>query len=96
MSAMNVHWTVKQRPSALFTGRDEIVQTIIDAIDPRLNDSKTLDKMFVITGMGGQGKSEVCLNVASKLRNQYVSAPESLAFLPNNLALDSGACFGWM
>ncbi|PKK47161.1 hypothetical protein CI102_10182, partial [Trichoderma harzianum] len=68
---MNVHWTVKQRPSALFTGRDEIVQTIIDAIDPRLNDSKTSDKMFVITGMGGQGKSEVCLNVASKLRNQF-------------------------
>ncbi|KAL5086823.1 hypothetical protein Trisim1_008735 [Trichoderma cf. simile WF8] len=68
---MNVHWTVKQRPSALFTGRDEIVQTIVDAIDPRLNDSKTLDKMFVITGMGGQGKSEVCLNVASILRNQF-------------------------
>ncbi|KAL7910136.1 hypothetical protein GGI35DRAFT_469048 [Trichoderma velutinum] len=68
---VNVHWTVKQRPSALFTGRDEIVQTIIDAIDPRLNDSQTSDKMFVITGMGGQGKSEVCLNVASKLRNQF-------------------------
>lgn len=96
MSAVNVHWTVKQRPSALFTGRDEIVQTIIDAIDPRLNDSKTLDKMFVITGMGGQGKSEVCLNVASKLRNQYVSAPKSLLSLPTNLSLDSGACFGWM
>ncbi|KAJ4857261.1 tetratricopeptide repeat domain-containing protein [Trichoderma breve] len=69
--AVNVHWTVKQRPSALFTGRDEIVQTIVDAIDPRVNDSKTLDKMFVITGMGGQGKSEVCLNVASQLRNQF-------------------------
>ncbi|KAM6482924.1 hypothetical protein HDV62DRAFT_405678 [Trichoderma sp. SZMC 28011] len=68
---VNVHWTVKQRPSALFTGRDEIVQTIVDAIDPRLNDSKSLDKMFVITGMGGQGKSEVCLNVASILRNQF-------------------------
>ncbi|PNP48570.1 hypothetical protein THARTR1_10309 [Trichoderma harzianum] len=68
---VNVHWTVKQRPSALFTGRDEVVQTIVDAIDPRVNDSKTSDKMFVITGMGGQGKSEVCLNVASKLRNQF-------------------------
>ncbi|KAL7948403.1 hypothetical protein V8C42DRAFT_314325 [Trichoderma barbatum] len=68
---VNVHYMANKLPSALFTGRDEVVQTIVDAIDPSLGGSKPLHKRFVITGIGGQGKSEVCLNVASKLRNQF-------------------------
>jgi nucleoside-triphosphatase THEP1 len=29
-------------------------------------------RRFVITGMGGQGKSEICLKVADLVRERYV------------------------
>ncbi|RFU80475.1 kinesin light chain 1 [Trichoderma arundinaceum] len=67
----NVHWMVNKSPNALFTGRDELVQRIVDAMEPGLCDSEILQKRFIITGIGGQGKSEVCVNVAHKLRNKF-------------------------
>ncbi|KAM0255815.1 hypothetical protein ACHAQJ_005402 [Trichoderma viride] len=67
----NVYWMVTKYPNELFTGRDEIVQRILDAVGPATGDSEILQKRFVITGIGGQGKSEICLNVAGKLRNKF-------------------------
>lgn len=46
---------------------------IINAI----HDSRCIPKKhwFIITGMGGQGKSEVCLQIANKIRQEYVKLP---------------------
>jgi nucleoside-triphosphatase THEP1 len=30
-------------------------------------------KRFVLTGMGGQGKSEICLRVVNEVRESYVT-----------------------
>lgn len=39
------------------------------------HDGTSVDKQkrFIITGLGGQGKSEVCLKFASLMREEYVS-----------------------
>jgi phage/plasmid-associated DNA primase len=58
----------------LFTGRSELLLRIQKAI--RYDQASSLDKQkrFVIIGMGGQGKSEICLKVASQMREEYVFA----------------------
>jgi len=55
----------------LFTGRAELLLRMQKAL---LNDrtSTGKQKRFVITGLGGQGKSEVCLKFASLTQEEYV------------------------
>jgi hypothetical protein len=38
-------------------------------------------KRFVITGLGGQGKSEICLQVASQMREEYVLTVPLIFFI---------------
>lgn len=38
----------------------------------------SMQKRFVITGMGGQGKSEICLKVADQVREACVDVRLSL------------------
>jgi adenylylsulfate kinase-like enzyme len=56
----------------LFTGRGELLLRMQKAL--RYDQTSSLDKQrtFVITGLGGQGKSEICLQVASQMREEYV------------------------
>lgn len=67
-----MHWIVPRPVNDLFTGRSELILRIQKAI--RYDQTSSLDnqKRFVITGMGGQGKSEICLKVASQMREEYV------------------------
>jgi tetratricopeptide (TPR) repeat protein len=70
-AAQNVHWMIPRPVSSLFTGRSELVKRIQSTI--RNNDPGIVkQKRLVITGMGGIGKSEVCLQVADLMRNEYV------------------------
>jgi Mrp family chromosome partitioning ATPase len=64
--ARNVHWKVPRRPSTLFTGRTELIARIKDFMQA---DSQR-DRVFVITGLGGSGKSEVCLKIANEMRQE--------------------------
>ena len=70
---MNVHWLVPRTVNNNFTGRTEVLAKIMDAIqsDHCTADAKQQQR-FVITGMGGQGKSEVCLKTADMVRQEYV------------------------
>ncbi|KAH8674828.1 hypothetical protein BGZ60DRAFT_279597 [Tricladium varicosporioides] len=70
-SDLNIHWVVPRPVNDLFTGRSELLLRIEKAIycDPTSSPDK--QKRFVITGMGGQGKSEICLKVASQMRKQF-------------------------
>ncbi|TVY71302.1 Protein SERAC1, partial [Lachnellula suecica] len=67
----NVHWMVPRSTNTLFTGRDKLLLRIQKAIycDPTSPPDK--QKRFVITGMGGQGKSEICLKVASQMQKEF-------------------------
>jgi tetratricopeptide (TPR) repeat protein len=70
-AAQNVHWMVPRPVNSLFTGRSELVERIQSSI--RNIDAGTVkQKRLVITGIGGIGKSEVCLQVADLMRNEYV------------------------
>jgi putative protein kinase ArgK-like GTPase of G3E family len=72
-AARNMHWIIPRPVNSLFTGRSELVERIHNAL--RNNDmGTTKQKRLVITGIGGIGKSEVCLQVADLMRDEYVAA----------------------
>jgi phage/plasmid-associated DNA primase len=58
----------------LFTGRAELLARIQQALNIDITSKPTKQKKFVITGLGGQGKSEVCLQVASFMQDEYVTS----------------------
>lgn len=64
----NVLWLVPRVVINLFTGRTETPTKIMNAID----NSRRMQQQhrFINTGMGGQGKSEICLQIANKLRQE--------------------------
>ncbi|KAF2875101.1 acyl transferase/acyl hydrolase/lysophospholipase [Massariosphaeria phaeospora] len=66
----NVHWMIPRPVNSLFTGRSELIERIHNAL--RNNDpGTTKQKRLVITGIGGIGKSEVCLQVADLMRDDF-------------------------
>ncbi|KFY88696.1 hypothetical protein V500_06177 [Pseudogymnoascus sp. VKM F-4518 (FW-2643)] len=78
----NKHWIVPRPVNNLFTGRTELLDRMkkaLSVIDTSLTDKQKADinispdkqKIFVITGLGGQGKSEICLKVASLMRELF-------------------------
>jgi hypothetical protein len=67
----NVHWIVPRTVNSLFTGRTEVLVRI-QAVLRSDTTSSNKQKRFVITGLGGQGKSEICLQVANLLKDEYV------------------------
>ena len=67
--SVNVHWLVPHTVNNNFTGRTEVLAKIKDAIQNNHRaTSANKQQRFVITGMGGQGKSEVCLKIADMVR----------------------------
>jgi hypothetical protein len=67
---VNVHWTVNRAVNTLFTGRDDILADLLEVIQGALNDNSPRQQCrIVITGMGGQGKSEICLQLAERVRS---------------------------
>jgi len=70
--AKGVHWLVPRIVNPLFTGRGDIVKRIKEAL---MSSTTALDqKRFILMGMGGQGKSEVCLSVVNEVRDLYVTS----------------------
>ncbi|KAL9117774.1 MAG: hypothetical protein Q9187_005686 [Circinaria calcarea] len=66
----NIHWMVPRPINELFTGRTDLLLRIRETL---CNHTSSADKQrrFVITGLGGQGKSEICLKVASVTREEF-------------------------
>lgn len=56
-----------------FTGRKKEVKKVIDALQKGFAAEADSRKCFVITGMGGQGKSALCLKVAEDIRRRFVN-----------------------
>ena len=70
----NVHYKVPRAVNRLFTGRAELLTRIIKTLrgDGPFHTSR--QKRFVITGLGGQGKSEICLQVADLIKDEYITS----------------------
>jgi signal recognition particle GTPase len=69
-----VHWLVPRMVNSLFTGRSEVVERMQSALRNRRSDTTKQQRVvIVITGIGGMGKSEVCLKVADLMREECVS-----------------------
>ena len=66
----NKHWMVPRQVNGLFTGRVKLLLRIQEALRNNHTSPSDEQKRFVITGLGGQGKSEICLKVASLMREE--------------------------
>ncbi|KAJ0108751.1 hypothetical protein J7T55_011242 [Diaporthe amygdali] len=69
MATVNKHWLVHRSTNPHFTGRHNIIDKIVRAISPEPTTDQ--QRRFVVTGMGGQGKSEICLHVANEVRDRF-------------------------
>jgi adenylylsulfate kinase-like enzyme len=57
--------------NSLFTGRSEVVERMQTALREDVSDTTKQQRVvIVITGIGGMGKSEVCLKVADLMREE--------------------------
>jgi hypothetical protein len=77
---INMHWMVPQSSNSLFTGRTEVITRIRMAFQEGGTTTAAQQSRFVITGMGGQGKSELCVKVANLMREEYVAPSGSRKF----------------
>ncbi|KAH7313072.1 hypothetical protein BKA65DRAFT_151792 [Rhexocercosporidium sp. MPI-PUGE-AT-0058] len=67
----NVHWMIPRAINSLFTGRSDLLSRIQKALEIEPISLPQRQKRFVITGLGGQGKSEICLQVASLMKQKF-------------------------
>jgi Heterokaryon incompatibility protein (HET) len=67
--ARNVHWKVPRATNSLFTGRTKVLERVKNIMRRDVPDQKR----FIITGLGGLGKSEICLKIANEMRQEYAT-----------------------
>ena len=66
-----VHWIVPRAPNPLFTGRLNLLRELEAAVQAAVHASQDRELCrIVISGMGGQGKSELCLQLVRGLRSK--------------------------
>ena len=95
--AGNVYWGVLRTPNSLFTGRTKLLDRIQAALRVEKASGTKEQKRFIITGLGGQGKSEICLKVADLMRAECVATVTVIIHLSSWLTVTgSGACSGSM
>ncbi|KAH6694346.1 P-loop containing nucleoside triphosphate hydrolase protein, partial [Leptodontidium sp. MPI-SDFR-AT-0119] len=64
----NVHCMIPRAINSLFTGRSDLLSRIQKALQIKSISLPQRQRRFVITGLGGQGKSEICLQVANLMK----------------------------
>ena len=67
---MNKYWTVPRAASAYYTGRGELGDRLTQAFSYDNLMPPTEQRRFIIVGMGGAGKSEVCLKFAENHQDE--------------------------
>jgi hypothetical protein len=66
----NAHWIVTRNANPLFTGRKDILEELDGIVRNATKKSPNQTQCrIVLSGMGGQGKSEICLQLAHGLRH---------------------------
>lgn len=68
----NKHYEVPHLLSPAFTGHDEICQSLDSSLVPAHPPRVPVQQRFVIYGLGGSGKTQVCVRYAQVHRERYV------------------------
>ena len=64
---------VTRPTNPLFTGRQNLLQELVSVVQETIKGLLVqIQCRIVISGMGGQGKSEICLQLAHRLRQTLV------------------------
>jgi hypothetical protein len=67
----NKHYCVPYNLSGIFTGRDDIIRKLREGCLPsETEDRLAKQKRFVLYGLGGSGKTQVCLKFAQDCRER--------------------------
>ncbi|OQU96555.1 Tetratricopeptide repeat-containing protein isoform 1 [Cladophialophora immunda] len=67
-----VHWTVTRSPNTLFVGRNDLLDELGTIVREAVkNPVPQTQCRIVISGIGGQGKSELCLQLAHRARTLF-------------------------
>jgi hypothetical protein len=88
----NEHWIIPKRLFKHFKGREMEVELIERKLATRTSKDNQRQSVYVITGMGGLGKSELALQIANKLRYRYAS--RFISLYTTNCTAASGVYFG--
>lgn len=64
-------WTVPRPSNSKFIGRIDVLERLAVALDPGKNTSQSEQRCFVISGLGGIGKSEICIRFAESFRENF-------------------------
>ncbi|KAG4420607.1 hypothetical protein IFR04_006314 [Cadophora malorum] len=67
----NIHWIIPRASNSLFTGRSILLDRIRSVLQSESTCFAQTQRRFVITGLGGQGKSEICLQIASLMKHKF-------------------------
>ncbi|KAG8631112.1 hypothetical protein KVT40_000252 [Elsinoe batatas] len=70
--SINEYWSIPRSVNRLFTGRTTILDKLEEVLKQHVEVSQPREPCsIVITGIGGQGRSELCLKIAHNLRDKF-------------------------
>ena len=70
-SSFNKHYHIPQNLSTIFTGREDVIQRIYEGIFHSDTDKRHMkQKRFVLYGLGGSGKTQICIKFAEEFRDK--------------------------
>jgi hypothetical protein len=61
----------RPNPSALFTGHEDVLKRLMDHFVPQ-DQVDRCRKLFLLYGMGGIGKTQICLKFVEKMAGRLV------------------------
>lgn len=68
----NTHFEVSHLLSPVFTGRDEELQCLTISFAKGPSSEKRHQRRFVLFGLGGSGKTQICLKYVQDQRERYM------------------------
>ena len=72
LASYNKHFEVPHLLSPVFTGHDEIRKSLDTCLGSARRLPQSVQRRFVLYGLGGSGKTQICLQYAQKHREEYV------------------------
>ena len=69
-NAQNEHYLLPRDPTSLFTGRQRLLDEMRNVYFPTTSVSISGQKRYVVHGLGGVGKTELCLKFAEQFREK--------------------------
>lgn len=70
-TVQNIHYLVPRSVSSIFTGRQDICERLQEVCSPCVPvTAQAVQKRFVVVGLGGVGKTQVCLKFAQENREK--------------------------